>query len=121
MWYYSLASIIALIGTLLIAYVIHSTRYPQMSGELKAVDQVWRYRIGRIPFINAGRFYLWAFGAWNPVNKVDVTSLAAMSTKPVTITDKSLGQHMLDCGLNYPAVYFYLWFITHYLLTGAVA
>lgn len=121
MWQYSLTSIIALIGTLLIAYIIHSTRYPQMSGELKAADQVWHYRIGRIPFINAGRFYLWAFGAWNPVNKADVTSLAAMSTKPVAIIDKSLGRHMLDCGLNYPAVYFYLWFITHYLLTGAVA
>ncbi len=121
MWHYFLISSIALIGTVLIAYVVHSTLYPQVSGELKAVDQTWRYRIGRIPFINAGRFYLWAFGGWNPVNKADITSLISMSTKPVTMNDKSLAQHMIDCGLNYPAVYFYLWFITQYLLTGAPA
>lgn len=121
MWHYFLISCIALIGTVLIAYVVHSTHYPQVSGELKAVDQTWRYRIGRIPFINAGRFYLWAFGGWNPVNKADITSLISMSTKPVTMSDKSLAQHMIDCGLNYPAVYFYLWFITQYLLTGAAA
>jgi len=115
-----LISVGALIGTVLIAYIVHSTHYPQVTGEFHTAGQTWTYRVGRIPFWNAGRFYFWMYQSWRKIPRDQVNGLLKLSQNKLQYTHKPLWQHMVDCGLNYPAIFFYLWWALYHLDKGNI-
>ncbi|MCY1280722.1 hypothetical protein D9M68_18980 [compost metagenome] len=70
--------------SLFLVYCCWRVTYPIARGELHIAGQVWKYRIGRIPFFTAGKQYLFLFRGFVLLNENGLKELVAMSTAPFT-------------------------------------
>lgn len=108
MVHYVQVGTLALLCTLLVIYIVYATQYPKVAGEFFAAGVIWKYRVGRIPFYNAGKFYFYISFRWARVDPDRVRSLLAISQWEISYISKSVWCHILDCGLIYPGIYFVL-------------
>lgn len=99
---------------LLIAYIVHGLIYPRVTGIIPLGPHQVDYKVGRIPFVNSGKFFVNLYRVWWPVK--DVPDFLATTGKELRYETKSYWAHILDCGLLYPALAIYVWVGMDYLL-----
>lgn len=92
---------------LTIAYIVHGLIYPRVSGDIPLGPHQVDYKVGRIPFVNSGKFFVNLYHKWWLVDDVD--SFLKDSGKNLRYETKSYWAHILDCGLLYPALFVYVW------------
>ena len=100
--------------TLVVAYIVHGLIYPRVSGVIPLGPHQVDYKVGRIPFVNSGRFFVSLYQRWWLVD--DVNSFLKDTGKDLRFETKSFWTHMLDCGLLYPAIFVYAWTALNHVL-----
>lgn len=99
---------------LTVAYIVHGLIYPRVSGVIPLGPHQVDYKVGRIPFINSGKFFVSLYRHWWLVQ--DVEHFLQDTGKQLRYETKSYWVHILDCGLLYPALFVYAWNGYHWLL-----
>lgn len=99
---------------LTVAYIVHGLIYPRVSGTIPLGPHQVDYKVGRIPFVNSGRFFINLYRRWWAIK--DMEEFLSGSGKELRYEHKSYWCHILDCGLLYPALFVYVWTGYHYLL-----
>lgn len=101
---------------LLVAYIVHGSIYPRVSGTIPLGSHQVDYKVGRIPFVNAGKFFINLYRHWWVVDKLQ--DFLSTTGKELRYEYKSYWSHILDCGLLYPALFVYVWTGYNWLLTA---
>jgi hypothetical protein len=99
---------------LTVAYIVHGLIYPRVSGEIPLGPHQVDYKVGRIPFVNSGKFFINLYRHWWWVENVD--EFLSTTGKQLRYETKSYWAHILDCGLLYPALFVYVWNGYHWML-----
>lgn len=84
----------AVLTTLIIMKVVNCVIYPIVQGDLITAGQNWRYKVGRIPFVNAKRIYVYMYWNWRQMTSPE--SVMQLSQVPTVVIDKSYLQQLKD-------------------------
>lgn len=107
----------AMFITLLVAYIIHGLIYPRVSGTIPLGPHTVDYKVGRVPFFSARKFFVKLYYRWQYVPDLN-GFLQSSVGRDLKCEDKSYWTHLLDCGLLYPALYVYVYAGLDWLLFG---
>ena len=99
--------------TFLVAYLTHCMIYPRVSGVVPLSTHEVAYKVGRVPFVNAGKLFINLFQHWWVVRDMKDFARCYQSFK---IETKSYWAHIVDCGLLYPSIAIYVWVGLDYAL-----